>query len=95
MVGPQPSQLGLAGGDLLVEVLDETQARRRGGEPGLRQIEASEELLSAHAEEVGDRTRESMRNQGGVDAVLEGRAVTHQVEAETGPLALGAHLGGR
>ena len=36
-----------------------------------------------------------MGDQGGVDARLQRRAVTHQVEAKAGPLALGAYARGR
>ena len=53
--------------------------------------EALEQLSSAQAEEVADRAAEAVRDQGGVDALLEGRAVTHQVEAEA--RALGARPG--
>jgi plasmid stabilization system protein ParE len=48
---------------------------------------------AADAEEVADGTGRTVREQGGVDAVLQARAVVDEVQAEAGTLALGPHRG--
>jgi hypothetical protein len=49
-------------------------------------------LAAAHAEEVGDRARLAVREQDGVHALLQARAVSDEMEPPPLPLALGAYL---
>jgi hypothetical protein len=70
VVGAGPPQLALAAVDLVVEVIDQAQARLHRPRPRLRQSEAGEELAAAAAEEVRERARLPKGDQGGVDAVL-------------------------
>ena len=51
MGSAQTAQLGLAGGDLAIEVGDQLQAGLSGGGPGLGEIESLEQHSSAQAEE--------------------------------------------
>jgi hypothetical protein len=48
-------------------------------------------LATAYTEQIGDRARLAVREQHGVHALLEARTVTHQVQAPTRSLPLGAH----
>src|SRR5262249_58186688 len=56
-----------------------------------RQGKTREQLTASRAEEITARVRDSMRDQAGMDAVLQGRAVPDQVQAETRALALGPY----
>jgi hypothetical protein len=47
MVGAEPAQLAFAGGDLLVELVDQTQARLHVAVPGLGQRQPCEEAAAA------------------------------------------------
>ena len=89
VVGTHRPQLGLAGGDLGVELVDEAEARGERGRPGLGDRERGEELPTLRPEQVGDRDRVAEGDEGGVDPVLEGGPVADEVEPEAGPLALG------
>jgi hypothetical protein len=53
--------------------------------------ELGEQLAAAQAEEVGHRAGLAVREQDRVHALLQARAVAHQVQPPTGPLPLGAH----
>jgi hypothetical protein len=62
------------------------------GRPGLRDGELSQPVAPGDPEQVchGDRVAEGHAR--GVDAVLQGRPVAHEMEPEAGPLPLGADL---
>jgi hypothetical protein len=91
VVGAEPAQLALALADLAVELVDQTQARVDRCLPRLRQSEPGEQLTTAYTEQIGDRARFAVREQHGVHALLQARAVAHQVQPPARPLALGAH----
>jgi hypothetical protein len=78
--------------DLAVELIDQHEARFDVIQPGLGHLEAREQLTAGDTEQVGDRARLAERDQSRVDAVLEARAMTHQVQAKARELALTAHL---
>src|SRR4051794_16541053 len=92
MVGAESPQLTLAVGELALELVDQPQARLDRSLPRLRQPEPDEQLATAHTEEIGDRTRLAVREQDRVHALLQARAVTHQVEPPARAFALGTHL---
>ena len=55
--------------------------------------EPAEELAPTLAEEVRDRDRVAEGDERGMDAVLQGRALTHEMQPEPGPLALATDVG--
>ena len=55
MLGAQRAQLLVDRLDLLVEVVDQLQARVDGRAPRLRDLQAVEQLAAGDAEQVGDR----------------------------------------
>jgi len=87
VVGPEATQLALLRADLLVEQVDQPQARLERGAPRLGDLESVQQLPARAAEQVGDGTRLVSGDQRGVDAVLERRPLVHQMQAEAGPLA--------
>jgi hypothetical protein len=91
VVGAEPAQLRLAAGDLLVELVDQAQARRDGARPRLGQLHAGEQLPAADAEQVGDGAGLAVREQGRVHALLQAGAVADEMEPEAGPLPLRPH----
>ena len=93
MVGAHAPQLGLAGRDLAIERIDKPQAGGERGRPGFRDRQRGEELAASHAEQVGDGDRVPKGDEDRVDAVLQGRPVAHQVQAEASPLPLRADRG--
>jgi hypothetical protein len=88
VLGAEPAQLPLALVDLAVELVDQTQAGLDRALPRLRQAEPKRELAAAHSEQVGDRTGLAVGEQDGVHALLQARAVTHQVQAPARTLPL-------
>src|SRR6266542_3992651 len=95
MVGAEPAQLAFALADLAVELVDQSQARFDRSLPWLRQTESHEQRAAADTEEIGDRARLPVRQQDRVHALLQARAVAHQVQAPARAFALGAHAGVR
>ena len=93
MLGAEPAQLALAGGDLRLELVEQAQARLDGAAPGLGQEDPLEERAPTRAEEVGDGTGRPEGDQGLMDAVLERGPVASEMETKAGPLALGAYGG--
>jgi hypothetical protein len=63
VVGAEPAELSLAGGDLAVELVDEAQARLDGAGPGLGKRESLEERAPRDAEQVGHRAGRAVREQ--------------------------------
>lgn len=91
MVGAGRSQFAIDFADLLVQRLDQEQARTEGAVPGLGHRQPLEENAALRTEEVPRRPTKPVRDQRLADPVLEHRAVLDQVEAEAGSLALTAH----
>jgi hypothetical protein len=94
MVCAQPAELPFAFFDLLVKGVDELERRRRSPAPGLGHLQALKEVASSDTEQIRERTRFTVRDEGGVDAVLERDPVSHQMQAEPSTLALGTNLRG-
>ena len=90
MVGAQPAQFAFAGVDLLVELVDQAQARLDVSLPWLGKLEPFEQSASGDAEKLGDRTGLSVCEQKRVDAVLQARAVADEVKPPASALALPA-----
>ena len=95
MVGTGSPQVPFDAGDLCVQLVDEPERRLDVAPPRLGELQTIEQLAAAHAEEVGHRTGMAEGHEAGVDPVLERRAVLHEVQAEAGPLSIGAHRGTR
>jgi hypothetical protein len=93
VLGAQAAQLGLAGGDLPLELVDQAQARPQRARPGLGQRQPLQQPAPGQAEEVGDRAGLAVCEQERVHALLEAGAMADEVEPETGPLPLGGTLG--
>jgi hypothetical protein len=91
VVGAEPAQLALAVADLVVELVDQSEACFDRSLPRLGQPELGEQLAAADTEEIGNRAGLAVREQDGVHALLQARAVTDEVQAPAGPLAFGAH----
>jgi hypothetical protein len=90
MIGTGCLQVGRAALDLVgLELVDDPEARGKGRRPGLGDGQAREQLASLRPEEVAHRDRVAEGDEGGVDPVLEGGPVAHEVEPEAGPLPLG------
>jgi hypothetical protein len=92
VIGAEPTQLALALVDLLVELVEQTQAGLDRALPGLGQSELGEQLAAAHTEEVGDRAGLAVGEQQRVHALLQARAMADQMQPPACPFALGAHL---
>src|SRR5262249_54237586 len=84
VVGAGCAQLPLARRDLLVEEVDQPQARLGRLLPRLGQLKAREQRAPALAEQIARRVRDTVGDQGGVDAVLQRPPVLDQVQAEAG-----------
>jgi len=82
-------QVGRAPVDLGVEFVDHSETGGKRGGPWLGDRKAREQLSALRPEEVGHRHGMTEGDQGGVDPVLEGGPVAHEVEPEAGPLPLG------
>jgi hypothetical protein len=91
VLGAEPAQLGLAGGDLLVEQVEQAQARLHAAGPRLRQRQPLQQRAAGGAEEIGDGAGLSVREQHGVHALLESGAVADEMEPEASALPLRAH----
>ena len=91
MLGTEPTQLALAVGDLALELVDQTQAGLDRCLPRLGQTEPGEQLATTETEEIGDRAGSAVREQDGVHALLQTRAVADKVQPPAGSFALGAH----
>jgi hypothetical protein len=90
-VGAERSQVALELADLLVQRLDQDEARAQRAVPGLGQRQALEQEVSFRGEQVAGGAAEPMGDQRLVDPVFEHRAVLDQVEAKARPLALATH----
>jgi hypothetical protein len=88
MVGTQRAQLLVDRLDLGLEVVHRPQARVDGRSPGLRNVEALQQLTAGDAEQVSHRAWVTKRDERRVDAVLEHRAMLDQVQPEARQLAL-------
>jgi hypothetical protein len=91
VVGAEPAQLVFAVADLVVELVDQTETRLDRCLPRLRQSESREQLTAAHTEEIGNGAGLAVRQQHGVHALLQARAVADEMQPPACPLALGAH----
>jgi hypothetical protein len=91
VVGAEPAQFCLAVSDLMVELVDQAQARRDRTPPRLGQRQPREQFATADTEQVGDGTGLAVREQHGVDTLLQAGAVAHEVETSARPFPLGAH----
>src|SRR5262245_34238455 len=91
VVGAESAQLALALVDLMLELVDQAQARLDRALPGLRQSESGEQLAAAVTEEIRDWTRLAVGEQDGVHALLEARTMTNHVQSPTGTFTLGAN----
>ena len=91
MVGAQPAQLALALADLTVELVDQAQAGLERSLPRLREAEPSEQLTAADTKQIGNGAGLAVRQQDSMHALLQARAVAHQVQTPTRTLALSAH----
>ena len=78
--------------DLTVELIDRDDARLDVFPPRRWDLQAFQQLAASHPEEIRDRTWLAECDQRRVDAVLQARAVAHQVQAKARELALAAHL---
>jgi hypothetical protein len=92
VVSAKPTELALAGVDLVVEFIDQAQAGLKGALPRLRQSQPGEQLAATNAEEVGDRAGLAVRKQDRVDALLQAGAVADEVQPPARAFALCAHL---
>src|ERR687891_519548 len=68
--GDLAAQVALAGGDLLIEGVDQGEAGRRRRPPGLGQGQPLEQPPAADAEEVAARAGDAVGDQDRMDAVL-------------------------
>jgi hypothetical protein len=91
VVRSEAAQLALDRVDLLLERVDQVQARRDRRGPRLRQPRPLQKAAPAGAEEIVDRSLQAVLEEDRVHAVLERRALAHQKEAEAGPLPLRPH----
>src|SRR5262245_37865006 len=82
VVGAESAQLKLERVDLLVERLDQGEARLEGSAPWLGQLEPVEQVAAAAGEEVAGRAGLAVRDQRLVDPLLEHRAVLDEVHPE-------------
>jgi hypothetical protein len=92
VVGAEPAQLAFAAADLVLELVDQAQARPHAPAPGLGQLEASEQSAAAETEQIGDGTGLAVRKQDCVHPLLQARAVADEVQTPARPLPLSAHL---
>ena len=90
MVGAHALELHGQLRDLELEVVDQLEAGVDVAAPRVGDREAVEQLAPGAAEEVADGTRVAEGDQRRVDAVLERRAVPHQMQAKARQLALTA-----
>jgi hypothetical protein len=74
--------------DLQLEIVDQLQAGVDVAPPRVREREPIEQLTAGVAEQVRDRARVPERDQRRVDAVLQRRAMPHQMQPEARQLAL-------
>ena len=91
MVGAEPAQLALAVAGLVVELVDQTHAGVDRALPRLRRPEPGEQQAAADTEEIGNGAGLAVRQQHGVHALVQARAVTHQVQPPACSLPFGAH----
>ena len=91
MLGPEATQLALAVIDLAVELVDQAQTGLDRPLPRLRQAEPCEQQAAAETEEVEDRARLSVGKQHRVHALLQARAVAHEMQPPACTLPLSAH----
>ena len=71
MVGAEAAQRALAGVDVLVELVDQRQARGHRRGPRLAQPQPREQVAAAGAEQVAVRVRNALLEEDRVDAVRE------------------------
>jgi hypothetical protein len=81
VVGAQPAQFSLAGRDLPVELVDQLQAGGDCAGPRFGQRQPLQQRAAGDAEQVGDRAGLAVREQGGVDPLLETAAVADEMGA--------------
>jgi hypothetical protein len=91
VLGAEAAQLALTLADLAVELVDQPEAGVDRALPGLRQSEPRKQLAAADTEEIGDGAGLAVGEQDGVYALLQTRAVAHQVQPPACTLPLGAH----
>src|SRR5439155_4002217 len=82
VLGAELPERLLAGVDLPVELVDQTQARLDRAGPGLGQRQPLQERAAGDAKQVGDGAGLAMREQQCVDALLETGAVADEMEPE-------------
>src|SRR6266545_543891 len=92
VLGAELAQFTLAGTDLLVEDVNQGEARSDGRGPRLGQAEALQQHSAGGAEEVAERVGDAVLEEDRVHAVLERGAVLDEMEPEAGPLALSPDL---
>jgi hypothetical protein len=91
MVGAEAALLALAVCDLVVELVDQAEAGLDRSSPRLGQTEAGEQLAATDTEEVGDGAGLAVGEQDRVHALLQARAVPHQMQPPARTLTLSAH----
>src|SRR5215211_7243290 len=91
MVGALALELDGQLGDLHFQVVDQLEAGVDVPAPRVRDRHAVEQLATSVTEQIADRARVAERHQRRVDAVLQRRAVTYQVQPVAGQLALVAN----
>jgi hypothetical protein len=74
--------------DLQLEIVDEPQVDVDVRPPRLRDRESIEQLATGVTEQMRHRARMPERDQRRVDAVLQRRAMTNQMQPQTSQLAL-------
>ena len=77
-------------GDLHFEVVDELQADVDVAPPRVGDCEAVEQLAAGKTEQIRDRARVTEGDERRVDAVLQRRAMAHQVQPKARQLAFAA-----
>jgi len=65
------TDLRVAGSNLVVQFINDREARSHGAGPGLGQLQRFEKLSAGHTEEIGDRTWVAEIHQHRVNAALE------------------------